>query len=206
MPIDDMLIANDPIHRREMMFEAVTGDYRRIYPFFIKMLKDQDAEVVHYATTAITSNRQRINEKYKISAEKHQKDPYHLIHYFDYLDDFIELINWEEMSGADTSESRKILQGEFQSLFDSGGAIDEKYYAEKLRNEIKIGEFKEVLKTCDKYLADFPDSESGFLVRLGCWYCCKDFDNFNETLRAWVSGGRTLCSQAEDWLSLGRKF
>lgn len=182
IPIDDMLMVNDAAQRREMIFKAVIGDYHILYPFLIKMLKDQDSEVVHYVSTAISGYRQKINENYKISKEKYQKEPYNSANHLQYIDDLLELLCWEELNGADVSEIRKTLGNEFELLFDSAEIIEERYYIQKYRNEIALDEFQKAIETFIGYLSEFSESKSCILARLEFWYSLKDSNMFNLTL------------------------
>lgn len=204
MPIDDMLSVNDAIHRREMLFKAVNGDYRRLYPLLTKMLKDQDAEVVHYASTAIANYMQRINENFKLSEEKYLSNHYHYINQLQNVDDLIDLIRWEELGGNDISEGRRTLENELEFIFNSKEAVEEKYYIEKYRNEISVNEFEAALRTCNRYSNDFPESENCYMARLEFWYCRKDLKMFKAALDALINSGLVLSRDTIDKISFWR--
>lgn len=206
MPIDDILMMKDEMHRRGLLFKAVSGDCLILYPLLKKMLNDKDPEVVHYASAAITNYTREIYDNFRTSKESHLSNTSNNIDQLKYIDSLIKVIIWEELDGRDMSEDRRVLEKELEILFKSVEAIDEKYYIEKYRNEAKLKEFDVALITCIRYLIDFPESEASLLSMLELGYCSKDPKRFAEALEDFKYINKVLSSDTKKILSFWKNI
>lgn len=194
IPIHDALEIKDIYNKRKTVFKSVKGDFRKIYPFLLKIIKDPDPEVVHYGSAAITDFRQKINENYKVAREKYIKakkestlgqdiernDISILLQ--DYLKNYIDLIYWEDINDADTLEKRKEIVELFISFFNLEKKPEEYFYIQKIKNDIVLKNFTEAYRFCMKFTNDYPDSEYPYLSTLELYFYSKKENLFYKTL------------------------
>ena len=116
MPIYDMLFIKNKAKRREMLYKAVKGDCFRLHPFLLRLLKDRDPEVVHYASAAAADFRQKIQECCTLSKDEYLKNMQDPAACKAYIDSMIDYIRWEELEGTDMSEARKELECVYKGI------------------------------------------------------------------------------------------
>lgn len=201
MPIVDVLEISDIKKKRKHAFKSVKGDFKKIYPFLEKVVQDDDPEVVHYASTAISDCRQKINENYSKAREKHLEDPKNIKSCEDYLRAFLDLIIWEEFNNSNTTQKRIEISEVFNlyfSLAEKDQDIDEYYHVQKIKNEIIIDNFKEAENSCIRFETAYPASYKPYLTKLELFYFNENKTAFADTLKQIKYKDIILSKEAND--------
>lgn len=198
LPIVDVLEIKDIKKKRKFAFKSVKGDFRKIYPFLEKIVQDDDPEVVHYASTAISDYRQKINENYSKMREMYIESSQNIKNCENYLRAFLDLIYWEEFNNSNTIQKRIEISELFNSYFSSAQNIDKYYYVQKIKNEIKIKNFREADKSCNKFEKAYPNSYKTYLSRLEFYYFSENKEGFLDTLEKIKYKDIVLSKQAHD--------
>ncbi|AEV70400.1 hypothetical protein [Acetivibrio clariflavus] len=204
LPIVDVLEIKDINKKRKYAFKSVKGDFKKIYPFLEKIVRDDDPEVVHYASTAISDYRQKINENYSESRECYLKDPKNINVCENFIRAFLDLIIWEEFNNTNTFLKRKELSEIFDFYFSSAQNIEKEFYVQKIKNEIAIKNFKEAEKTCDKFAKAYPNSYKPYLSKLEFYYFSGNIDGFKDTLKKMRSKDIVLSKRAYEIVTFWR--
>lgn len=198
LPIVDVLEIKDIKKKRKYAFQSVKGDFRKIYPFLEKIVQDDDPEVVHYASTAISDYRQKINETYSKLRVTYMVNPNNISNCENFLKAYLDLILWEEFNNSNTLLKRKELSEVFASYFSSAQNIDKYFYVQKIKNEIIIKDFKEAEKTCIKFEKVYPNSCKPYLSWLEFYYFSENKEGFLDTLEKIKYRDIVLSKQAYD--------
>mgnify|MGYP005834909501 CR=1 FL=1 len=183
LKIYDILGMKDIIVKRKRFFNSLAGDYRKIYPFLLEALKDSDPEIVHYASAMITDYRRRINENYKEAEEDLVQNTNNIKACKKYIDALIDLIDWEEMNGAQAMDKRNRLKNELDKLFCLTQSTEEKYLIKKVQNEIFLKDFICARKTIRCFFIRYPESENPFFALLQLYYYSVKPKRFFVTLQ-----------------------
>lgn len=201
MPIVDVLELSDIKKKRKHAFKSVKGDFKKLYPFLEKVVQDDDPEVVHYASTAISDFRQKINESYSKARDRHLADPKNIKVCEDYLNTFLDLIIWEEFNDSNTMQKRIEIFELFNlyfSLVQKDQDIAEYYYVQKIKNEIIIGKIKEAENSCMRFETAYPKSYKPYLAKLELFYFSKNKSAFEQTLKQIKYKDIILSKEAND--------
>jgi len=198
LPIVDVLEIKDIKKKRKYAFKSVKGDFKNIYPFLEKIVRDEDPEVVHYASTAISDFRQKINENYSICRENFMENSEDLKNCESFLKAYLDLIIWEELNNTNTFLKRKELSEVFELYFSLSGKVEKNYYVQKIKNEIIIKDFKQAAKSCDRFAREYPRSYKPYLSKLELCYFSEDREGFLSTLKKIKYKDIVLSKQAND--------
>lgn len=201
LPIIDVLEIKDINKKRKYAFKSVKGDFKKIYPFLEKIVRDDDPEVVHYASTAISDYRQKINENYSELRECYLKDPKNINICENFIRAFLDLIIWEELNNSNTFLKRKELSEIFDFYFSSAQNIETEFYVQKIKNEIAIKNFKEAENTCNKFEKAYPNSYKPYLSKLEFCYYSGNIEGFIDTLKKIKNKDIVLSKQAYEIVS-----
>lgn len=206
LPIVDVLGIKDIKKKRKYAFNSVKGDFKKIYPFLEKIVQDEDPEVVHYASTAISDYRQKINENYSKLRESYLKDIKNINNCENYLKAYLDLIIWEEFNNSDTFIKRKEISEVFDYYFSAAENIEKYYYVQKIKNEIAIKNFREAEETCNKFEKVYPYSYKTYLSKLELYYFNGNKEGFLDTLQKIKYKDIVLSKQAYDMVLFWNNF
>jgi hypothetical protein len=204
LPFYNALDIKDIQKKRKRIFNIIEGNNNEIYPFLLKALKGGDAEVVHYASAAITNYRQKVNEKFGLMKEKFKTNPNDKNILKDYLDTFLDLICFEEANGMEATEERKSFGKILDIFFETNDFIEEKYFIQKIKNEIILKKFDDAFKTCNKFLEKYPESDNAYLALLKLWYYGKNSKMFVKTLQDIISKDFSLTRETTGIIAFWR--
>lgn len=189
LPFYDILGIRDAIRRRSLIFKSVDGQYKEMYPLLQKVLQDTDGEVVHYASSVITDYMKKINENYMAAKARFAANANDGGHCRKYADAYLDLICWQELNGVNTFKERQNISQLFDVIFSHNTPIEEKYFMEKISNEILLEDYCNAFETCKRFLCDYPESEKPLMSLLELWYSSKNFEMFAMTLNTTIGKG-----------------
>ena len=204
LPIYDALDIKDIKQKRERLFHSVSGDFRKVYPFLLRVLKDRDAEVAHYAAAAINDFRRKINENFEVMQELYLENCKDNAICKKYTDAFLQLIFWEELNEVDTTEKRKELSILLEQFFSNNKFVEEEYFIQKIQNEIMLKDFKGAYRTCRWFLRVYQESEEPYLALLKLFYCRRKSSMFVRTLQIMTRNEVVLSREATDIVDFWR--
>jgi hypothetical protein len=182
MPIYDALTLRDLKQKRKILFRSLKGNCVSLYPFLLKSLKDKDTEIVHYASSIITDYRREIYESFEKANKRYEFNPKDNIICKEYIDAFHELVCWEELNEMEIKYKRREFEKVLEVYFSQNKYIEEKYYMQKIKNEIQLEEFDIAKETCTRFISAYPERLNPYLALLDLYYYRKQHSEFKETL------------------------
>ncbi|MDP4091945.1 MAG: hypothetical protein Q8920_01135 [Bacillota bacterium] len=184
LSIDLIFEIKDSIQRRKRFFNCINQDYTTILPFLNKALLDEDPEIVHYSSAAITDIMRKTNENFCKRKNEFQKKQNDIKNCKLLIDAYLDLIEWEELNNTATFENRKSLFKVFNTLFSIDNLPEEKYFINKIKNELILMELYSAYASCKSFISKYPRSENSYLALLEFCYLSNNPNIFIDTLQA----------------------
>jgi hypothetical protein len=180
--ISDALLLKDINLKRKILFYSFKGNWTFLYPFLLRALKDNDTEVVHYASAIITDYRRKIYEKFEKAKEKFLLDSSDNNIVKEYINAFYDLICFEKLNEDDVKLKRLDFEKGLQLYFLQNKYIEKIYYIRKIKNEIALEEFESAYDTCMSFISEYPKSDDPYLALLELYYYSKQELQFKDIL------------------------
>lgn len=187
VPIEDALVLNDKITKRNLIMNALKDDAYTHLNFLKKAVKDKDTEVSHYAAIAImevkrklTLTIQQLKSKYELGDKKDS-----LINeaYAKALKKYIESSLLDNKSYIKYIDAySKVLQ----NLINNGD-VKEIYYADKIRCDIIMNQYDEAISMSRKYMMEFPRSDTPYILLLKIYFIKSNRIKFDEIMKELIS-------------------
>lgn len=166
VPLEEALVVNDTGLRREMMMNVLNDDPTQYIDFLHQAQMNEDAEVVHYAATAMAeisknyeSQLQMLEEAYR----NHPKDSRIREEYCDFLEEYLaQGIMHGQMERQRRQRHCQLLQLCFQD------APSLPILTRLTENYLLLREFPRAEQTLEVMGRSWPQQEEYWLLRIKC--------------------------------------
>lgn len=182
VPIEEALVINPPVTRRELMMEVMYGGAEEYVEQLEKASLNDDTEVVHYAVTALSE----LQKEYDLAFQdlerrmEEKQDPEAA------LEEYLELLEKYFRSGLPKGEEKTLRLGVYSRLLGEkiqAEGISFPLCARKARADLERGAYEETAVEAARLLREWPRKEEGYLIRIQCCAAFRDTAGIHETIR-----------------------
>lgn len=164
VPLEEALSIGSSDVRRKLMMDILTSDSSAFYSLLEQARLNDDVEVVHYATTAMSE----LGKKYDLMLQKcfkrHKENPDSLEALQQYCDCLRQYLNLGLVQGSIAAVRRKEYIAVLEKL--TAQCPTGENYAELAQMQMENGAFDDADRTLCTLETQFPASESTWLLRL----------------------------------------
>lgn len=182
VPMEDALLINENKVKRSLVINILKKDPIRYIDVIKKALEDDDTETTHYAATSIMQIKNTFNliiQEYSVKYENNKDDINITIPYYNALKKYVD-------SGLLDDQNLfkyRVLMSELLNSIMNHYTKYDKYYIDKINNDLNLNNFYEAKKTCDEFSKNHPDMESPYLMYLKTYFKLGDKKAFDITLK-----------------------
>lgn len=196
VPIEDALVLNDNITRRNLIMNTLKGDDYTHLSFLKKAVKDKDTEVSHYAAIAMMEVKRKLTNTIKQLESKYElgdkKDSLISEAYAKSLKKYTEsglLDNKSYIKYMDAYS--KVLQNIINTK-----DVKEIYYEDKIQCDISMKKYDETISICRKYMKEFPNSDKPYILLLKIYFLTNNKIKFNEVMKELIESNIRIKSES----------
>lgn len=164
IPLEEALLLNDSGIRRSMILDILSKQPEEYMNLLKKARENEDVEVVHYATTAMSE----LSKEYDLKLQKleaaylaNQDDAELLKEYCDFLKEYIDK---EMAQGQFLLMQRNQYSLLLQRLIDRFGSME--FYAEKVENELAMENYEESARLLEEMEKKWDHMEEYWLLKI----------------------------------------
>lgn len=203
VPLEEALSVSPSDVRRKLMMDVLTSDTSAFYSLMEQARMNDDVEVVHYATTAMTE----LNKKYDITLQKYReachKDPQDLNALSLYCDCLEQYLALGLVKGRVEQSRRQELIAGLQILTDRTPSLER---CDELAQQYLLAEdYARAEQIIDRMEALWLTSENYWMRRIEYYVRRKDGTGLRKTLYTASANGIYLSSQARNNILFWRK-
>lgn len=170
--LNDILALEKFSGKRQILTNAIKENSLQNQHILKQAVSDDDREVSHYAATMLTDRIAKLERRLNENQRQQEKTP-ELEKLFDYAD----TINKYLELGYLDEKSRQQKENEYADLLERILAVwqqDKKYFAARIRLDIKRNEIKSAEKYCELYQEYFPKNEDVYLLKAELYHKLKN--------------------------------
>ena len=207
VPLEDALIMDDPSIRRSVMMDVLMQDASSYIPVLNQARMNDDAEVVHYATTAMASLSKEYELKLQDLSSQYAENPMKeglLDEYIDFLDSYIS-------SGMISGQFLEIQQRTYQQLLTEKANVAQKIedYAALARSFLETKDYSQADVVLSAMEKNWPENDTCFLLRFRYYYETGSGSNINRMIKMVTEGegfySRKVRNVVDFWIKKGRR-
>ena len=198
VPLEEALTVSAPSVRRKLMMDILTSDAFAFYNLMEQARLNDDVEVVHYATTAMTELNKKYDTTLQKYREKHRSDPENveaLSLYCDCLDQYLALGfvkgRIEQNRRREFIECLEVLTKRAPTLLR---------YEQLVRQYLRLERYEEAARALRNIEALWPTSSNYWMLCVEYYVRRKDTQALRTTLRVAASNGIYFNSESKEKL------
>lgn len=179
IPLEDALLMNDTAIKRKQLLNIAKDD---ILPFIDSLhlaLEDEDSETSHYAATAITNIKKKLDVELQKKEVEYEQDKDNL----DYTKEYYSILDTYLRSKLMDFSERKIKLYTYieilKKLIDNDAG--DEYYTKIIDAFYESNSLNDVERYCLDFLEKY-NNETAFLSCLKYYYITKNKERFDEVL------------------------
>ena len=173
VPLEEALLINSPVTRRELMMEVMYADPNDYVEQLKEARMNDDTEVVHYAVTALAE----LQKKYELQFQELEWRLSQDADDGDVIDEYLKVLDRYLSSGIAEGNDRKLKRKIYSRML--GEKLRRKpeklsLWSEKARTDLEIGAYEEARREIAHILSKWKDQEDGYLLQIQ--YCAAKKD------------------------------
>ncbi|GAA0181261.1 hypothetical protein SH2C18_38180 [Clostridium sediminicola] len=183
VPMEDALIVNENKIKRSLVINILKKDPTKHIDVIKKALEDEDTETTHYAATAILQIKNSFNimiQEYSVKYESDKENLNITIPYYNILKKYVDSGLLDEQN---VFKYRVLISELLTSILNRYTKYD-KYYIDKIDNELELNNFYIAEKYCEDFFNNYPNTEKPYLMYLKTYFKLGDKKTFNKYLKA----------------------
>ncbi|GMQ60033.1 hypothetical protein AN1V17_44330 [Vallitalea sediminicola] len=195
VPIEEALILNDNIVKRELVINMIKDKTLSNVNGLKLALQDEDTETSHYAASAIMQIKSEFENKIKdltVKYEKNNNDSALIREYIEVLKDYIDI-------GLMEKQMEKRLKNDYSKLLSqiiNLGIKDKEYYIMKIDIDLDMEDFGQARHFCNLFLEQYEKLEDPYLLFMKLHYRLKDYNMLNKRIEELKELPISLSSEA----------
>ena len=183
IPLEEALLVNSPAQKRKLILSVLTDDPAGYYDLLQQARMDNDSEVVHYASTALSQitkeadlKLQKLEQRYAAAPD----DAAVLEEYCDYLEGYLK-DGFVQGRAAEIQRHQleQLLKKRMESL---GGRRSCTLECRLADVQLSLAEYDRAEKTLDDLTARWPQRETPWVLRLQLAAALRDGAAIQKTL------------------------
>ncbi|MFD2118071.1 tetratricopeptide repeat protein [Paenibacillus yanchengensis] len=193
--IEEALIVSEHKARRRVMIDVLKKDSMQYLDVLQQAVSNEDTETSHYAVSAIMEAKRKLVLSLQQLSVEYEENPYNE----EVVKTYAEIIDGYMRSGF--LDDRTMLQYRYTYLqvLDQYLLISndlEWAFQEKIKIELKLGNYNGAEKSGQAYLQSYPYSENAYLHLLKIYYEMKSWTKLQQTLNLLKQSSVSLSNQA----------
>ena len=184
VPLEEALLVNSPAQKRKLILSVLTDDPAGYYDLLQQARMDNDSEVVHYASTALSQITKEADLKLQKQEQRYAAAPDDaavLEEYCDYLGSYLE-------SGFVQGKAAEIQYHQLEQLLkkrleNRNGRRSCTLECRLADVQLSLAEYDRAGKTLEDLIDRWPQRETPWLLRLRLAAALRDGAAIRETLR-----------------------
>ena len=184
VPLEEALLVDSPAQKRKLILSVLTDDPAGYYDLLQQARMDNDSEVVHYASTALSQitkeadlKLQKLEQRYAAAPD----DAAVLEEYCDYLESYLK-DGFVQGRAAEiqSHQLEQLLKKRLENLDGRRSCTLECRLAEV---QLSLAEYDRAEKTLEELTARWPQREAPWVLRLRLAAALRDGEAIQKTLR-----------------------
>ena len=184
VPLEEALLVDSPVQKRKLILSVLTDDPAGYYDLLQQARMDNDSEVVHYASTALSQitkeadlKLQKLEQRYAAAPD----DAAVLEEYCDYLESYLK-------DGFVQGRAAEIQRHQLEQLLKKrmenlGGRRSCTLECRLADVQLSLAEYDRAEKTLEDLTARWPQRETPWVLRLQLAAALRDGAAIQKTLR-----------------------
>ena len=207
VPLEDALIMDDPTVRRSVMMDVLMQDTSSYIPVLNQARMNDDAEVVHYATTAMASLSKEYELKLQDLSSQYAENPMKE----GLLNEYINFLSMYISSGMISGQLLDIQRRTYQQLLTEKANVDLKIddYAALAQSFLETKDYSQADVVLSSMEEIWPDNEKSFLLRFRYYYDTGAGKKIDEMIKKVTEGenfySRKVRETVDFWVKNGRR-
>lgn len=183
VPLEEALLVDSPAQKRKLILSVLTDDPAGYYDLLQQARMDNDSEVVHYASTALSQitkeadlKLQKLEQRYAAAPD----DAAVLEEYCDYLEGYLK-DGFVQGRAAEIQRHQleQLLKKRLENLDGRHSCMLECRLAEV---QLRLAEYDRAEKTLEELTARWPQREAPWVLRLRLAAALRDGEAIQKTL------------------------
>ncbi len=207
VPLEDALIMDDPSVRRSVMMDVLMQDASSYIPVLNQARMNDDAEVVHYATTAMASLSKEYELRLQDLSTQYAENPMKEGLLDEYIDFLSRYITSDMISGQFLDIQRRTYQQLLTEKANVASKIDD--YAALTQSFLDTKDYSQadfVISSMEKI---WPEHDKCFLLRFRYYYETGAGSKIEEMIKKVTDGENFYSRKVRDvvdfWVKNGRR-
>lgn len=179
--VSEALALNDTKIKKEVLIGVLREDKTKYIEPLKVALQDEDTEASHYAAVALMEIKDEFHNKIEELGAKLKRAPNDL----SLLEKYAAALEVSIQSGLNDEKRLSYLEGMYASVLErliQEGRPTEKYYQDKIKCEMRRGDFKTAYTYCTAFKEAYEDSEAPYLCLMHYYYVTKNHASFKEVM------------------------
>ncbi|MBD9257208.1 MAG: hypothetical protein EGR99_01370 [Faecalibacterium sp.] len=184
VPLEEALLVNSPAQKRKLILSVLTDDPAGYYDLLQQARMDNDSEVVHYASTALSQITKEADLKLQKQEQRYASAPDDAAvreEYCDYLESYLD-------SGFVQGQAAEIQYHQLEQLLKKrienlGGRRSCTLECRLADVQLSLAEYDRAEKTLEDLTARWPQREAPWVLRLRLAAALRDGAAIQKTLR-----------------------
>lgn len=180
IPLEDALAVGSNEVRRKIMLDVLNNDVSAFYDLMKYARMNDDVEVVHYATTAMTELNKQYDAKLVKYLKQYKDNPTNVSVLKDYCDCLKRYLGFGFIKGQLEENRKQELIGLLKQLVEAKPELES--FNDLVSLLIETEQFDEAEKYIDIMFSKWPMDEATWLARIELYVHKKDRDGLNEII------------------------
>lgn len=164
VPLEDALLINDPSVRRSMMMDMLMKDVTEHFDILHAARMNEDVEVVHYATTAMSELAKDFDFRLQKLEVQYKEDPSDI----QILQEYLKFLEQYIKSGLIQGQLLKIQKEQYLALLRRKTHMEgtREDYRKLIRGYLEQGALEEAEKPLEEMEERWPEHEDTWLLKI----------------------------------------
>ena len=183
VPLEEALLVNSPAQKRKLILSVLTDDPAGYYDLLQQARMDNDSEVVHYASTALSQITKEADLKLQKQEQRYAAAPDDAAvreEYCDYLESYLD---GGFVQGKAAEIQRHQLEQLLKKRLDALGRRSYTLECKLADVQLSLAEYDRAEKTLEDLTARWPQREAPWVLRLRLAAALRDGAAIQKTLR-----------------------
>lgn len=181
VPLEEALLINNAAARRELLMDIMYADPGNYVQQLQEARMNNDAEVVHYAVTALAELQKEYDIRFQDLDRKLGENPDD----DEILDEYLDLAENYLRSGLLEGNTRSVQLHNYSSLIEKKKARkgdDIRLYHKRAEAGLYLEEYETARQEIEKMLSLWPNDEAGYLLMIKYYSALRDRKGIEKTI------------------------
>nr|WP_302597993.1 hypothetical protein [uncultured Cellulosilyticum sp.] len=179
--VSEALALNDTKIKKEVLIGMLREDKTKYIEPLKVALQDEDTEASHYAAVALMEIKDDFHKAIEKIGAKLKEAPNDL----NVLEEYAAVLEVSIQSGLNDEKRLSYLEATYAKVLERlihEGRTTARYYEEKIKCEMRRGEFEKAYTYCTAFKEAYEETEEPYLCLMHYYYVTKNHDSFKEVM------------------------